>query len=103
MIRGDVRRELNMTSGLLCKLHWAVYVSRRTLYSRDSDKFQGVSLSCSAVTLSEEYEVHSYAIDYASAEVCRVRPRHSTRVELCNSIPTGCSTAVRTWYSGYKM
>ena len=61
MLRGDVRRELNITSGLLCKLHRGVYVSRRTLYSLDSDYFQGISSSCSAVTLSEEYEVHSYA------------------------------------------
>ena len=31
MRRGDVRRELNTTSGLLYKLHRAVYVSRRVL------------------------------------------------------------------------
>ena len=103
MLRGDVRRELNITSGLLCKLHRGVYVSRRTLYSLDSDYFQGISSSWSAVTLSDKYEVHRYARDYAPAEVCRVKVRHSTRVELYNSIHTRCSTAVRTWYSGYKM
>ena len=31
----------------------------------------------SGLSLWEEYEVHSYAIDYSSAEVCRVRPRPS--------------------------
>ena len=31
MLSGDVLRELNMTSDLLCKLHRAVYVSRRVL------------------------------------------------------------------------
>ena len=83
-----------MTSGLLCSF------PGQCMYSPDSDYFQGIS---SAVTLSEEYEVHSYAKDYAPAEVCRVKPRHSLRVDLYNSIPTGCNTAVRTWYSGYRM
>ena len=103
MLRGDGRRELKMTSGLLCKLHRAVYVGRRTLYSLDSDYFQGISSSWSAVTLSDKYEVHRYARDYAPAEVCRVRPRRAIRLELHNSIPTRCSTAVRTWYNGYAM
>ena len=40
---------------------------------------------------------------YRLLRVHDARPLHSIRVELYSSISTGCSTTVRTWYSGSKM